>query len=209
MISTDGSITTVAGTGRVTCGQPTCIKNLCAYICSDWTGDGGPAANADIGYPEFITLDRFGDMTIATQVGNSQTVFAPFPSALNNDVSCLRRVDAEGIISTYPRLCNGNLPHPSAPRAHGLAADGAGNIYMADAWNNQIARVSPDGSMTTLVGGYDFMGYSGDGGPADQAKISNPGHMAFDKEGDLYFCDTGNNVVRVLRPRHRGERRRP
>ncbi len=80
----------------------------------------------------------------------------------------------------------------SAPR--GLAIDGAGNLFVADAGNSRIRRVAPDGIITTVAGG-GTNGASGEGGPATAATIQ-PDHIVLDAHGNLLFTD--GNLVRKL-----------
>ena len=79
----------------------------------------------------------------------------------------------------------------------GVAADGAGNVYLGDPSNFRIRKVDPAGIITT-VAGTGVEGYSGDGGPAVDATISSIAGLAVDAAGDLYFADAGNDVVRRI-----------
>lgn len=78
----------------------------------------------------------------------------------------------------------------------GVAADAAGNLYIADAANNVVIKVAPGGTYATYAGG----GSSGmgDGGPATAATLSAPQDVAIDGAGNLYIADSGNNRVRVV-----------
>jgi sugar lactone lactonase YvrE len=80
-----------------------------------------------------------------------------------------------------------------------VSLDAAGNLYIGDAGNFRIRKVPPNGSLQTLVGN-GKEGYSGDGGPATSAEISNPAGMAVDSAGNLYFADFVANVVRKVAP---------
>jgi len=78
-----------------------------------------------------------------------------------------------------------------------VALDTIGNIYIGDAGNHVIRKVSPSGIIITFAGN-DTFGYSGDGGPATNAKISGASSFAFDKKGNVYFFDMGNFVIRKV-----------
>src|SRR5262249_25934212 len=77
-----------------------------------------------------------------------------------------------------------------------LAFDKSGNLYIADAFNNRIRKVAADSQIITTIVGTGEANYTGDGGPASAAKISNPGGIAFDAAGNLYFSDTFNHRIR-------------
>ncbi|HEX4155828.1 MAG TPA: Ig-like domain repeat protein [Acidobacteriaceae bacterium] len=80
----------------------------------------------------------------------------------------------------------------------GLAVDAAGNVFLADSSNNRIRRVDAVSGDISTVAGTGTPGYSGDGGPATSAAISNPAGLLLDGAGDLYFADTGNAVIRRI-----------
>lgn len=99
---------------------------------------------------------------------------------------------------------------PAVPAAlgwpYGITTDAAGNLYIADTYNNRIRKVSPDGVITTIAGrgpsyssGYKG-GYSGDGGPAINAELNRPHGVAIDSEGSIYIADSENFVVRKVTP---------
>ncbi len=77
----------------------------------------------------------------------------------------------------------------------GVAADKAGNVYIADFFSQRIRRVDAIGTITT-VAGIGEPSYGGDGGPAVKAGLSFPSGVAVDKAGNVYITDTGNNRIR-------------
>ena len=86
---------------------------------------------------------------------------------------------------------------------HGIAVDAAGNIYIADSINNRIRMITKStGNITTIAGygaiGYFTGGYSGDGGPATAALLSNPNGVAVDTAGNIYIADSDNNRIRMI-----------
>jgi hypothetical protein len=78
----------------------------------------------------------------------------------------------------------------------GVAADAAGNIYIADT-NNNVIRVVSNGVISTFAGN-GSSGYSGDSGPASAAQLNSPNGVAVDAAGNVYIADTGNNVIREV-----------
>src|ERR1700722_8290065 len=79
----------------------------------------------------------------------------------------------------------------------GIAVDAAENIYFSDVGNNRIRKITPDGTITTVVG-IGVQGYGGVGGAAINAKISNPAGVALDSSGNLYIGDVGNSRIRKV-----------
>jgi uncharacterized protein (TIGR03437 family) len=77
----------------------------------------------------------------------------------------------------------------------GLAMDRAGNLYIADAANHRVRKVSPAGIITTVAGN-GHPGFSGDGGPSEAAQLNQPYGLAMDAAGNLYIADFGNQRVR-------------
>jgi sugar lactone lactonase YvrE len=165
-----GIITTVAGNGT-----------------DGYSGDGGPATSAQIGDPYGVAVDAAGNLYIAGLGGQA-----------------VRKVSPDGTISTVAG--NGAMgysgdggPATSAKLAapYGVVADAAGDLYIADHLNNVIRKVSPDGTITTAAGTGPH-GYSGDGGPATNALLNQPGGVAVDAAGNFYVADLGHNAIRKV-----------
>jgi uncharacterized protein (TIGR03437 family) len=79
----------------------------------------------------------------------------------------------------------------------GIAVDAAGNIYVADADDNRVRRISTSGVIQTIAG-TGHAGFSGDGGPGSSAQINQPYGLALDAAGNLYIADLGNARVRKI-----------
>jgi RHS repeat-associated protein len=117
----------------------------------------------------------------------------------------IRRITPDGIITTIagsgptgaftgdggPAI-QARLNNPSD-----IEVDDIGNIYVADSGNRRIRRITPDGIINTVAGN-GFFGYSGDNGPAVQARIDYPVGLAMDKAGNIYVSDLGNKRVRRI-----------
>lgn len=80
---------------------------------------------------------------------------------------------------------------------YGVAVDSAGNVYVADAGNNTIRKVTSAGVVSTLAGRDGANSGSADGSGAN-ARFNNPGGIAVDSAGNLYVCDTNNHTVRKI-----------
>jgi sugar lactone lactonase YvrE len=76
--------------------------------------------------------------------------------------------------------------------------DGAGNLYVSDTVNNVIRKVAATTGIITTYAGTGSYGYSGDSGAATSATLSIPEGLAIDSAGNLYICDLGNKVVRMV-----------
>ena len=79
----------------------------------------------------------------------------------------------------------------------GLTLDAAGNIYVADFFNNAIRRITPDGMVTTLAGGGPPGSSDGTG---RGASFNGPGNVAVDKQGNVLVADVGNYTIRKVTP---------
>ena len=171
-VTPSGIITTVAGNGA-----------------SGYSGDGGPATDAQLNFPDGIAVDRTGNLYIADN-GNNR----------------IRKVTPGGIITTVAGNGSFRESGDGGPAAvaqlnspDSLALDGAGNLYIADFDNNRVRKISPDGIIRTVAGNGTY-GYSGDDGPATEAQLKNPEGLAGDSAGNLYFADYYNNRIRKVSP---------
>lgn len=143
---------------------------------------------------------------IATVGSGSVTVVNPGGSVSNAVIFTIQAAPpTPGNISTYagtdgvPGYSGDGGQATSAAFANpdGLAADGAGNLYISDSLHCVIRKVTHAGVISTYAGngGCDW---AGDGGPATSAKLFSPAGLAVDATGNLYIADFWNNVVRKV-----------
>jgi sugar lactone lactonase YvrE len=78
----------------------------------------------------------------------------------------------------------------------GIAADTAGNLYVAEPASATIRKVTPQGTVTTLAGATGAVGYADGQGAA--VRFNAPSRLDTDTQGNLYVTDTGNSVVRKV-----------
>lgn len=162
-----------------------------------YKGDNGPAWRAELSSPTGLAVDALGNLYIADSGNN-----------------VIRRVSTGGVITTVAGdvaadQASGGLggfsgdggPATSARlnSPQGIALDQAGDLFIADTFNNAVREVTPGGTITTLVDTAAKKGSSGNGGPAAAAELNTPFAVAVDgSTGDLYIADTSNNKVRVV-----------
>jgi streptogramin lyase len=172
-----GIISTVAGTG-----------------VRGFGGDGGSGVKAQLAQPHSVVIDKDGALLIC-DIGNHR----------------IRRLDlTTGVITTYAGTGD-RKPTPdgapvagtplNGPRTFALANNG--DLYLALREGNAIYRIDRKTRTLHRVAGTGEQGYSGDNGPALQAKLGGPKGLALDGDRFLYVADTENHAVRRVDLRSR------
>ncbi|MBK5294682.1 MAG: hypothetical protein JJE04_23750 [Acidobacteriia bacterium] len=171
-VRSNGFIETVAGNG-----------------VRGYYGDGGPGARAHLNTPLGVAVDSQGNLFIADS-GNH----------------VIRKLNPIGILSTVAGAGARGFSGDGGPAAlaffhspSAVAADAQGNLFIADTFNHRIRRVGAGGIVTTIAG-VGAAGFSGDGGPALQARFRSPSGLAVDEAGNLYVADLDNHRIRKLTP---------
>ena len=126
------------------------------------------------------------------------------PAALRIQLPGQVVTEAVPLVTTGARYREASEP-PVAPRREcrrlpgdvpvGVAADRAGNVWIADQFNNRIRKVGTDGIITTVAGNGES-GYGGDNVSATKTGLMQPQGVAADSLGRIYIADTGNNRIR-------------
>jgi uncharacterized protein (TIGR03437 family) len=145
-------------------------------------GDGGPATSGMVAEPRDIAVGLDGNLYIA--------------DAHNNRV---RRVGTDGIISTVASGSVGGIGSGDLVDPRGVALDAAGKLYIADGAGNVVRRMAP-GDTPKIFAGNGDNGWSGDGGDAASARLSDPQGVTVDAMGNVYIADTGNHRIRKVTP---------
>ena len=174
-----------------------------------YAGDGGPAIHARFNQPHDLTIDKEDNIYL---------------SDLGNDV--YRKIDSDtGIITTIAgsgkkgRGGDGGPATEAEMDTHcGIAIDNEGNIYLSSEWANNIRKIDSKTGIIDLFAGQEARhhpsehdssrpfsgdklslgGYSGDGGPKENAGFYHPEHLALGSKGDLYVCDNSNDRIRKI-----------
>ena len=167
-----GVITRVAGTGR-----------------PGFSGDGGPATEAELNIPHSIAFDPNGDLLIC-DIGNHR----------------VRRLDrATGRIDTYAGTGEREPTPDGAPLA-GTPMNGPrtivvgpdGSLYLALREGNALYRIDTAAGRIEHLAGTGEKGHTGDGGPATAATLNGPKGLAYGRGGILYISDTENHAIRAV-----------
>ena len=165
-------ITTIAGTGE-----------------PGFSGDGGPAAKAQLRQPHSIAFDGEGRLLIC-DIGNHRV------RRINLSTGIIetwigtgeRKPTEDGAITTTTAV--------NGPRA--IDVDRHGNIYLALREGNAIYRIERRANRIVRIAGTGTKGYTGDGGPGLAATLNGPKGVALAPDGSLYIADTENHVIRRL-----------
>ena len=88
--------------------------------------------------------------------------------------------------------------HASFAVPLGVAVDASGNLYISDTGNNRIRRIDANSEEVSTIAGDGVSGLNGDGGPSILSEVSSPSAIALDGAGNLFFADTGNDVIRRI-----------
>ena len=198
-------------------GQPMTARDIYTVAgdgIQGFSGDGGPATNAELNFPEGVAVDAAGNLLIAA-VGNHRIrmvaartgTFYGQPMTAGDIYTVagdgLQGFSGDGGPATRAAL---NLLESVA----GVAVDAAGNLLIADFGNNRVRVVAArtgtfygqpmTGGHIYTVAGDGTKGFSGDGGPATSAELSLPEGVAVDAAGNLLIADFDNGRVRVVAP---------
>jgi sugar lactone lactonase YvrE len=133
--------------------------------------------------PSGLAVDKAGDVIVADTGANA-----------------VRRITPDGVVTTLAGDGTAGFRDGPAGQARfngpiGVAVDGAGNVYVADTYNDRIRLITPDGQVKTLAGG-SAPGFADGRGAA--AAFDTPCGLALDRTGALLIADTGNDAIRKL-----------
>lgn len=153
-----------------------------------YAGDEAAATTAQFKWTKGIGKDGAGNFYVA-DAGNNR----------------LRKITTDGKIHTLAGTGASGYSGDEGPATSAMlsilngdiAVDTAGNVYVADAGNNRIRKITTDGVIRTIAGN-GVGSFSGDGGPAIAAQVKSPQGIAVDAAGNVYVADAGNNRIRQI-----------
>lgn len=153
-----------------------------------YSGDGGPAAAAQVNNPYAVARGPDGLIYIC-DVDNQR----------------VRRIEKDGTITTYAGNGQKGYAGDGGPakdaaltEPYEMAWDKAGNLYFVERMNHIVRRVDARTLTISTVAGTGKAGFGGDGGPGPMAQLNQPHSLAFDATGQLLVCDIVNHRVRKI-----------
>jgi sugar lactone lactonase YvrE len=143
----------------------------------------GAAGDAAFNTPSGLAIDHAGNLFVADTANHA-----------------IRRITPQGAVTTLAGTGQAGYRDGAAGQAQfngpvGVAVDAAGNVYVADTYNDRIRKITIDGEVTTLAGGAEpgFLD-----GPGATARFDTPCALVVDASGALFIADTRNSAIRKL-----------
>ncbi len=169
------------------------IGTIAGNGTAGFSGDGGPATQAQLNEPHSIGFDLAGNLYIC-DVKNHR----------------LRKVDmTTGVISTFAgtgerKATPDGAPFATAPLSgpRALDFDQSGNLWLALREGNMILKLDLNKGTVHRIAGTGAKGFTGDGGPAKAATMNGPKGIAVAPNGNVYLADTENQTIRMIDVKH-------
>jgi sugar lactone lactonase YvrE len=188
-------------------GQAMTAGDIYTVAGSTTRGDGGPANEAMLGFPEAVATDQAGDLLIAGS-GRIRVVAADTGESYGQAMTA---GDIYTVAGGGTRTGDGGPATAAQLDPEGVAVDLAGNLVIADTFSQRI-RVVADHSGTFYgqpmtaediytIAGTGTLGSSGDGGPATAAELFSPIGVTVDAAGDVAIADTQNHRIQLVAAR--------
>jgi sugar lactone lactonase YvrE len=204
-VTADGMIATIAGNGDadpVVAGPATQSPFISVYdIAID------PKANLHIADAEGLQeVDSQGNLSFVVTGGAFPGVAISSQGTIyQGAITRVLKVESDGTLSPVAGADlgdvgdsgDGGLASDAAFYVTALTTDLLGNIYVLDGEHSRIRKFFPGGTISTLAG-TGIAGFTGDGGPANQAALNQPQGIAVDIAGNVYVADTENFRIRKI-----------
>lgn len=153
-----------------------------------FSGDGGPAAAAQINNPFGIARGPDGALYLC-----------------DTDNHRIRKLTPDGKIQTVAGTGERGWSGDGGPalsaklnEPYEVRFDKSGAVFWVERMSHTVRKLDPATGVITTVAGSGEMGFGGDGGPATKAKMNQPHSISFDAAGDLYICDILNHRIRKV-----------
>lgn len=168
----DPALTTFAGTGR-----------------AGFSGDGGPAAQAQLNNPFGLTRGPDGALYFC-----------------DTENHVIRRIDKDNTITTIAGTPGkkgyagdgGRATSALLNEPYELRFDKGGDLFIVERMNHCVRKLDMKAGTISTLAGNGKAGFAGDGGPAKDARFNQPHSLQFDKQGDLFVCDILNHRLRRI-----------
>jgi trimeric autotransporter adhesin len=193
VLASDGQIFTIVGNGTI-----------------GYSGDTFQSTSAQLFTPTGVAVDSGGNIYIA-EFGDGRVrkatpdTVAPTVTTLSTGVTTTT-LNSNSIITTIAGNGTSGFAGDGGPATSailgtpwGIVLDSAGDLYVADVYNNRVRKIAAGGTITTVAGN-GLLSYSGDGGAAAKAQLDEPQGVATDAAGNIYVADTVNQRVRKISP---------
>jgi streptogramin lyase len=173
---------------HVTAAPAATISTFAGTGTKGFSGDGGPAAAAQLADPNGIARGPDGALYICDTMNHR-----------------IRKVTRDGRITTVAGSGEKGFAGDGGPalaarlnEPYEVRFDRAGNVCWVERLNHVIRKLDVKTGVISTLAGDGTAGYSGDGGPAIRAQLKQPHSLGFDRRGDLYIADVSNHRVRKV-----------
>lgn len=160
------------------------VSLLAGGSLGNGNGD-GTGTSARFWFPMGLAVDRVDNVYVADSGGPT-----------------IRRITPAGVVTTIAGTAgksggiDGTGGDASFDSPQALAIDASGNIYVVEARNSTIRKITPSGVVTTIAGSIGVTGFVN--GPGTSARFNHPQGIAVDGTGGILIADTGNSVIRRI-----------
>jgi len=178
---------TDAGNGTIRKITSNGFASTLAGLAGNFGSTNGAGVSARFFGPQGIATDSAGNLYIADTAN-----------------ALIRKLSPDGTVSalagagTNFNSFDGTGTNAQFYQPEGLAVDGAGSVFVADAWNHTIRKITPAGTVTTLAG--LARNYGCADGAGSQARFNRPSSIALDSATNLFVTDSLNHAIRKITP---------